>query len=100
MLQLLVKLHRADDGLSGASHERLLEMMTHSKNPERISKAVPAGSIVAHKTGTMPGGVVNDTAIVTSADGKHHLALVIFATKAKEPEVIATAKSVYERFAP
>jgi beta-lactamase class A len=51
----------------------------------RIKSAVPAGSVVAHKTGTMPG-TVNDAAIVTSPDGKDHVVIVIFSKAGTSPE--------------
>lgn len=54
--------------------------MTASHNPVRIASSLPYGAIVAHKTGTMPG-VFNDVGIITSADGKHHIAIAIFTKK-------------------
>jgi alkaline phosphatase D len=74
---LLAKLHRREDGLSPASHRLLLETLSASRNPRRIAAGLPAAATVAHKTGTMPG-VVNDVALVTSPDGRRHLALVVF----------------------
>ena len=60
-------------------------MDSTSRNPRRIGAGVPAGATVAHKTGTMPG-VVNDVAIVTSSDGRRHLALVVFTKGPDTPD--------------
>jgi len=72
---LLRALHEGRAGLSTSSRALLLELLTGSHNPARISLALPAGAVVAHKTGTMPG-VLNDVAIVTTPGGRH-LALAI-----------------------
>ena len=69
------------DGLAPASHDLLLHFMTASHNPVRLAAALPAGTAVAHKTGTMPG-VFNDAGIITSADGKHHIVVAIFTKRA------------------
>jgi beta-lactamase class A len=98
-VQLLTKLYRREDGLTPASHDRLMEMMTHSKNPKRISKAVPAGAVIAHKTGTMPG-VFNDIGIVTTPDGRHHLAIAVLSMNASEEQFLAAVRTAYRKFAP
>jgi beta-lactamase class A len=59
--------------------------------------------IVAHKTGTMPG-VRNDVAILTSADGKHHIAIAILTkgvtSTIDDAAIAAVARIVYEAFRP
>ncbi len=61
--------------LSAASTKELMRMMTESVNPsDRIKAGVPAGTVVAHKTGTgdlYKGKIagVNDVAIITLPDG-------------------------------
>jgi beta-lactamase class A len=68
----------------------------------RIKSIVPKGSVVAHKTGTMPG-VVNDAAIVTSPNGKDHVIIVVFSKagtsdeKVREDDVAAAAKAAYRK---
>ena len=83
----------------------LLHFMTESHNPVRIGYRLPAGAVVAHKTGTMPG-VFNDVGIITPADGKHHIAIAIFTKKASiQNEDLALrvvgeiARAVYDAFA-
>jgi beta-lactamase class A len=105
MASLLAAFARRKDGLTPTSHDLLLQFMTKSHNPVRLASALPAGAIVAHKTGTMPG-VFNDLGIITSADGKHHIAIAIFTKKAAEQNedvalkvVGQIARAVYDEFA-
>jgi beta-lactamase class A len=103
MVALLEAFWRGRDGLSPESHEHLLRLMIESKTgARRIKSRLPRGSIVAHKTGTMPG-TTNDAAIITSPDGKQHIAIAIFLKAAKtspdadcEADIAAIAKAVYE----
>ena len=102
MVRLLRSIYERTDGLKPVSHEFLVSIMTKSANPVRIGKLLPDGCIVAHKTGTMPG-TMNDAAIITSPDGKHHFALVIFtkasqhSSEGKREQVIAQiARAVYD----
>jgi beta-lactamase class A len=105
MASLLAAFARRKDGLTPASHDLLFQFMTKSHNPIRIASALPSGAIVAHKTGTMPG-VFNDVGIITSADGKHHIAIAVFTKKAAEQNedvalkvVGQIARAVYDEFA-
>jgi len=104
MASLLAAFARRKDGLTPASHDLLLQFMTKSHNPIRLASALPPGAIVAHKTGTMPG-VFNDVGIITSADGKHHIAIAVFTKKAGEQNedvalkvVGQIAREVYDAF--
>jgi beta-lactamase class A len=104
MAALLAAVAKREDGLTPASHDLLLHFMTASHNPVRIASALPPGAVVAHKTGTMPG-VFNDVGIITSADGKHHIAIAIFTKKAvAQDENVALrvvgriAREVYDTF--
>ncbi len=70
-------------GLSAASRRRLLGLM--ARNPaggDQIKGRLPAGTVVAHRTGSSGtvGGLTratNDAGLVTLPDGKH-LAIVVF----------------------
>jgi beta-lactamase class A len=102
MAALLVKFWNRRDGLSKASHDLLMQWMIETPTgARRIKSAVPTGSVVAHKTGTMPG-VVNDASIVTSPDGKDHVVIVIFSKAGTSPEnrreddVAAVAKKAWD----
>ena len=101
MAELLATFWKRREGLSEASHDLLMQWMIDTPTGARRIKAVmPDGSVVAHKTGTMPG-VVNDAAIVTSPDGNHYV-IVVFSKggtspeKMREDDVAAAAKEAYE----
>jgi beta-lactamase class A len=69
----------------------------------RIKGELPAGTPVAHKTGTVPG-TVNDVGIITLPDGQGHVVLSVltkeFAGEAAEVEVLIAkiARLVYDYF--
>ena len=70
-------------GLSDASQALLLELMTESTTgPKRLKGLLPAGTSVAHKTGTSGtekgiAAATNDIGIITLPNGKH-LAIAVF----------------------
>jgi beta-lactamase class A len=104
MAALLGMIDRNHEGLTPASHELLMHALTETKNPVRIGRLLPKGTIVAHKSGTMPG-TMNDVGIITSPDRKHHIAIAIFTKAAKrstdaerERVVAEIARNVYARF--
>jgi len=101
--ELFVKIHKHQAGLSADSEKLLLEALaTSGSGPDRLRAGVPEGSTVAHKTGTMPGSI-NDAGIITSPDGKHHIAIAVFTKHSRGPEkdgakvVAAIAKTVWEQ---
>jgi beta-lactamase class A len=103
MVELLTKLSPEHDAL-------LLKWMIESTpGPKRIKGLLPAGTIVAHKTGTSgaDSGITratNDVGLVTLPDGRH-LAIAVFvsdspADLATREEVIAKiARVAWDRFA-
>ena len=104
MVRLLVAFAVRKDGWTPFSHDLLAGHMTHSHNPVRLASALPAGAVVMHKTGSMPG-VFNDVGIITSADGKHHIAIAVFTKKpAQQNDDVALrvigqiARAVYDAF--
>jgi beta-lactamase class A len=91
MADLLAAFWNKRDGLSAKSHALLVELMTKSTTGvQRIKAAVPKGSVVAHKTGTMPG-TTNDVALITLPNGEH-VALAIF-TKASKRDATEDAEA-------
>ncbi|HWI85100.1 MAG TPA: serine hydrolase [Sphingomonas sp.] len=77
MVRLLAKLHRGDL-LRPASTNYLFDVMARCvTGARRIKGMLPAGTPVAHKTGTL-AGVTDDVGVVTLPNG-HHLVLAIFA---------------------
>jgi beta-lactamase class A len=83
MVELLRILHQGKKGLSSSSRNLLLEFMTKTTTgPRRIKGQIPAGTIVAHKTGTSRtvGGItraMNDVGLVSLPNGKH-FAIAVF----------------------
>lgn len=101
MAALYVALWNRRDGLSKTSHDLLMHWMTVTPTGvRRIKSVMPKGSVVAHKTGTMPG-TVNDAAIVTAPNGRDHVVLVVFSKAGtsketvREDDVAAVAKKAY-----
>jgi beta-lactamase class A len=103
MLALLGKIWREDD-VSGPARSMLLDMMERSTTgPKRIRGRLPAGTVVADKTGTL-AGTVNDVGFITLPDVKGHIAIVVFIKGSEAPldtreTVIADiARLVYDYF--
>ncbi len=102
MADLYAKLYRHQVGLKPASEELLLKAMRDAAaGPDRIRAGIPADATLAHKTGTMPG-TLNDGGIITSPDGKHHIAIAVFTkwSQGTEPDrakvVAQMTKAVYD----
>jgi beta-lactamase class A len=78
MVALLAGIDRGG-ALSPQSRAVLLDTMTRtSTGRNRIRAGLPAGTLLAHKTGTL-SGVTDDVGIVRLPDGRH-LAMAIFVT--------------------
>jgi beta-lactamase class A len=91
-------------GLKEDSRRLLLEhMMRSGSGPRRLKGLLPAGTPVAHKTGTM-GGAVNDVGIVTLPNGAGHLAVAVFVntlsrtTWRRERTIAEVARVLYDYF--
>ena len=85
MSALLVKIYRKEI-LKQASAELLYDIMRRCQTGDaRLKGILPAGTEVAHKTGTI-GGTTNDVGIITLPDNAGHVALAVF-IKASEKEV-------------
>jgi beta-lactamase class A len=112
MTELLGMLHEGR-GLSGPSRRMLLQFMTESfTGPYRIRGLLPAGTRVAHKTGSSRtvGGLAratNEAGIVTLPDGRH-LAITVFVSDsvadnmAREAVIAKISRAAWDywRFAP
>ena len=96
-------------GFSETSRGLLLKYLTESKpGPKRLKGLLPAGTVVAHKTGTSGAqngitAATNDIGIITLPNGKH-LAIAVFvsdspADEATREGVIAKiAKAVWDKW--
>ena len=85
MVELLRLFYEKRDGLSAESHDFAMKtMLETTTGPLRIKSVLPAGATFAHKTGTMPG-TANDVGLITTPDGKQHIAIVVLVKGSKEP---------------
>ena len=103
---LLRALHEGR-GLSAASRTRLLQWMTETPtSARRLKGQLPAGTVVAHKTGSSGtlGGLTratNDVGLITLPDGRH-LAIAVFISDsraddaAREGVIAAIAHATWE----
>ena len=105
MAELLVKLHRREVLSEAPNVERVLRIMTETPTgPARLKGLLPAGTTVAHKTGSM-GGTTNDVGLITLPDGAGHLAIAVFVkgSPKEQPEreraIAEIARTVYDYFA-
>jgi len=108
MARLLVLLQRGR-ALGPRGTAELLRMMTETSNPARLNALLPAGTVVAHKTGSSGEfegvtGVVNDVGLVTLPDGTH-LAAAVFVRQARrgtapaERAIARIGRAVYGHWA-
>src|SRR5260221_4948540 len=92
-VDLLAKIMRDEDQLAPASHDRLLKWMIETETPaSRIKGRLPAGTVVAHKTGTGPdvagiNSATNDIGVITLPNGRHVAVAVFVATSSKPLEM-------------
>ncbi len=92
MVRLLCSLQQGR-GLSVSSRRRLLDLMTGSTTgTDRIKGLLPAGTVVAHKTGasgTVNGltRATNDVGLITLPDGRH-LAVAVFVSDTRASDTV------------
>jgi len=90
MLKLLRALNEGR-GLSARGDALLLQLMEESvTGPRRLKGLLPAGTVVAHKTGTSNTAAgltraTNDVGIITLPDGRH-LAVAVFVSDSRAGE--------------
>jgi beta-lactamase class A len=110
MLQLLQILYEGKV-LSKSSNDFLMKAMIESSNsPARLKGLLPAGTIVAHKTGTSNTNnkgmkaATNDAGIVTTANARHY-AIVVYVsdypggTARGEHMIAEISKIVFDHYA-
>jgi beta-lactamase class A len=107
-IMLLLCLHEGN-GISPDNRQLLLKYLTVSETgPKRLKGLLPAGSAVAHKTGTSQteNGITpatNDIGIITLPNGRHAAVAVFVADstadeKTREAVIARTAKAVWDRW--
>jgi beta-lactamase class A len=92
MVALLRALHEGR-GLSAASRTRLLQWMTETPtSARRLKGRLPAGTVVAHKTGTSGTfrgltRTTNDVGLITLPNGRH-LAIAVFVSDSTADDAV------------
>ncbi len=95
----------AEEILSSESSRLLLDIMYRCRTGEaRLKGALPAGTRVAHKTGTI-GQTTNDVGIIELPGDAGHVVCVVFikeselpSNEAMEPVIAEIARAVYDFF--
>jgi len=94
MTALLERIHR-QDLLKPESAELLVNIMRRCRTGEaRLRGLLPAGTEIAHKTGTI-GGTTNDVGVITLPDSAGHVAIAVF-VKSSEKETAARERAIAE----
>jgi beta-lactamase class A len=109
MARLLQKFYHGQC-LSDSSRSFLMRCMTRSSNSaNRIKGLLPAGTVVAHKTGTSNNNekgmyaAVNDVGIVTLPNGNHFAMVVLVSNTTEKFEtnekiIAQIARAVYDDY--
>ena len=94
MSALLARVYRGDL-LTRRSSDLLLDIMRRCRTgEERLRGMLPAGTEVAHKTGSL-GSITNDVGIVTLPYNAGHVAIVVF-VKSSTKEVSSRERAIAE----
>jgi beta-lactamase class A len=102
MATLLARIHRKELH-QPATAELLLDIMRRCRTGQaRLKGLLPAGTVVAHKTGTIATSA-NDAGILTLPDGAGHVALAVFVKKADQADqaeraIAEIARAVHDYF--
>jgi beta-lactamase class A len=102
IVSLLAAIHRGD-GLRPGGRRLLLDaLQAADTGPNRIRAGAPAGTIVAHKTGTL-GPLTHDVGIVTLPDGRGNVAMAVLIASdeplaARERAIAAITRAVWAHF--
>jgi beta-lactamase class A len=109
MVALLAKIARQGTGLSPESNKRLMDLLLQvSTGEKRIKGALPAGTPVAHKTGSSrtEGGktdATNDVGLISLPNG-HRVAIAVFVhaspadERTREETIAQLARAAYDAF--
>jgi beta-lactamase class A len=85
MVALLLRAQARTLQLKPATSELLLRYMTNTQTPERLKSLLPAGTVVAHKSGTAGNRIVNDVGILTLPGKAGHIAIAVFIRNSGRP---------------
>jgi beta-lactamase class A len=94
MARLLERIYKKDM-LKPDTSELLLDIMRRCRTGEaRLRGLLPAGTEIAHKTGTI-GGTTNDVGIISLPDDAGHVAIAVF-VKASTKDIPARERAIAE----
>jgi len=103
MARLLGMIHRKELHKPDSA-ELLLDVMRRCKTGDaRLKGLLPAGTVVAHKTGTI-GASANDVGIITLPGGAGHVAIAVFVKSSEKPAaereraIAEIARAVHDYF--
>ena len=88
------------DAVNARASAEMVQLMGRQRVNNRIPSLLPAGTVVAHKTGNIPG-VVNDVGIVYGPSGPFVIAVLVDGTNDEDEAARATADialMAYRRF--
>src|SRR6185312_3686649 len=104
MTKLLARIYRKDL-FTPTYATKLWEVMERCQTGKaRLKGMLPAGTDVAHKTGSM-GGVVNDIGVITLPGKAGHVAISVFTKGSARPEEVSErtvaeiSRTIYDYFA-
>ena len=104
MASLLARIQRGEF-LDRTHAGLLLDLMRRCRTgPARLKGQLPVGTIVAHKTGSIEGLVVNDAGIIEMPADRGHVAIAVMVESMERPEaeleltIAQIARTIYDAF--
>jgi beta-lactamase class A len=104
MVNLLAQIYRGT-ALKPESRELLLGVMERCRGgAARLKGYLPAGTPVAHKTGSLNASATDDVGIITLPDGAGHIAIAVFVAESgaelaeREQTIAHISRSIYDYF--
>jgi beta-lactamase class A len=104
MVNLLTQIYRGT-ALKPESRELLLAVMERCRGgAARLKGYLPAGTVIAHKTGSLNASATDDVGIITLPDGAGHVAIAIFVAESgaelaeREQTIAHISRSIYDYF--
>lgn len=104
MVNLLTQIYRGT-ALKPENRELLLGVMERCRGGvARLKGYLPAGTVIAHKTGSLNASATDDVGIITLPDGAGHVAIAIFVAESgaelpeREQTIAHISRSIYDYF--
>ncbi|WP_229216752.1 class A beta-lactamase [Dyadobacter sp. 3J3] len=104
MVNLLTQIYTGK-ALKPESRDLLLAVMERCRGGvARLKGYLPAGTVIAHKTGSLNASATDDVGIITLPDGAGHVAIAIFVSESgaelseREQTIAHISRSIYDYF--